>query len=54
MFSNRVDDSFTALGYASPMVTKAPPMLVAAPKLWQLWADVRGTGWNTRSAGRGH
>jgi outer membrane autotransporter protein len=46
MFSNRVDDSFTALGYASPMVTKAP-LVVAAPKVWQLWADVRGTGWST-------
>jgi hypothetical protein len=47
MSSNRVDDSFTALGYASPMVTKAPPLVPVAPKLWQLWADVRGTGWNT-------
>jgi Autotransporter beta-domain/Bacterial Ig-like domain (group 3) len=47
MFSNRVDDSFTALGYASPMVTKSAPPLIAAPKVWQLWADVRGTGWST-------
>jgi Bacterial Ig-like domain (group 3)/Autotransporter beta-domain len=47
MLSNRVDDSFTALGYANPMVTKSPPLVVAAPKVWQLWADVRGTGWST-------
>jgi hypothetical protein len=45
--SARVDDAFTALGYAKPMATKAPPLVPAAPKVWQLWADVRGTGWNT-------
>jgi hypothetical protein len=34
------------------MVTKPPQLLPAAPKVWQLWADVRGTGWNTdQSAG---
>jgi uncharacterized repeat protein (TIGR01451 family) len=42
----RVDDAFAGLAYAKPMVTKAPPPF-AAPKVWQLWADVRGTGWNT-------
>jgi hypothetical protein len=47
MSSNRVDDSFTALGYASPMVAKPPPSVPVAPKVWQLWADVRGTGWST-------
>ena len=47
MSSNRLDDSFTALGYASPMVTKAPPLVPVAPKEWQLWTDVRGTGWST-------
>jgi hypothetical protein len=47
MFSNRVDDSFTALGYANPVVTKALPPALTAPRVWQLWADVRGTGWNT-------
>jgi len=44
--SARVDDAFAGLAYAKPMVTKAPPPF-AAPKVWQLWADVRGTGWNT-------
>jgi hypothetical protein len=47
MSSNRVDDSFPVLGYASPMVAKAPPLVPVAPKVWQLWADVRGTGWST-------
>jgi hypothetical protein len=45
--STRVDDAFSALAYAKPMVTKAPPLVPPAPKVWQLWADVRGTGWNT-------
>jgi uncharacterized repeat protein (TIGR01451 family) len=44
--ATRVDDAFNALAYAKPMVTKAPPRLVP-PKEWLLWADVRGTGWNT-------
>jgi hypothetical protein len=42
----RVDDAFNALAYAKPMVTKAPPR-PAPPKEWLLWAEVRGTGWNT-------
>ena len=29
------------------MVTKAPPLAPVVPKDWLLWADVRGTGWNT-------
>ena len=45
--SARVDEAFTVLAYTQPMVTKAPPLVPAAPKVWQLWADVRGTGWNT-------
>src|SRR5262249_10344212 len=40
-------DSFSALAYNSPMVTKSAPLLLQAPRVWQLWADVRGTGWNT-------
>jgi len=44
--SARVDDAFAGLAYAKPMVTKAPRPLPAT-KEWQLWADVRGTGWNT-------
>ena len=42
----RVDDAFAALNYAGPPATKAPPRLLP-PKEWLLWADVRGTGWNT-------
>jgi len=45
--SARVDDAFTALAYAKPMATKAPPLVPAQPKEWLAWADVRGTGWNT-------
>jgi hypothetical protein len=45
--SARVDEAFTTLAYTKPMMTKAPPLVPAAPKVWQLWADVRGTGWNT-------
>jgi hypothetical protein len=33
----RIDDAFTALGNARPMVTKAPPLVPTAPKVWQLW-----------------
>jgi hypothetical protein len=43
----RMDDAFNALAYAKPIVTKAPPLVPAAPKVWLLWADVRGTGWST-------
>jgi hypothetical protein len=40
---------FGALGYAqsTPMPANAPPLAVTPPKDWQVWADVRGTGWNT-------
>jgi outer membrane autotransporter protein len=46
---SRVNDTFGALAYASssPMATKAPPSISRQPKDWQVWADVRGTGWNT-------
>jgi hypothetical protein len=44
--SGRVDDAFTALEASRPIPTRAPPPFVA-PKEWLLWADVRGTGWNT-------
>jgi hypothetical protein len=29
------------------MPAKAPPLIARPPKDWQVWADVRGTGWNT-------
>jgi hypothetical protein len=43
-------DAFAGLAYApqQQLATKAPPP--AAPKDWLLWADVRGTGWNTDAA----
>ena len=41
----RVDNAFSALGYANSNVTKAPPR--PQPKEWLAWADVRGTAWNT-------
>jgi outer membrane autotransporter protein len=44
---SRVNDTFGALAYANPMPTKAPPPISRQPKDWQVWADVRGTGWNT-------
>jgi hypothetical protein len=42
----RVGDTFAALGYARDVVLKAPPPRII-PKEWLLWAEVRGTGWNT-------
>jgi uncharacterized repeat protein (TIGR01451 family) len=42
-----VEDPFAKLAYAQPMATKAPALPPPVPKEWQLWADVRGTGWNT-------
>jgi Bacterial Ig-like domain (group 3)/Autotransporter beta-domain len=47
--AGRVDDAFAALAFDKPVVTKAPP-LPPAPKVWLLWADVRGTGWDTSAA----
>lgn len=29
------------------MPTKAPPLVARSPQDWRVWADVRGTGWNT-------
>jgi hypothetical protein len=47
--AGRVDDAFAALAFDKTVVTKAPP-LPPAPKVWLLWADVRGTGWDTSAA----
>ncbi len=44
--SRRVDDAFTALGYAGN-ATKAPPRQTTPEREWRLWLDVRGTGWTT-------
>jgi uncharacterized repeat protein (TIGR01451 family) len=50
--SARVDDAFAGLAYARPAVTKAPAPR-QAPKEWQLWADIRGTGWDTDASAGG-
>ena len=45
-----INDAFGSLAYAGTdrMPTKAPPRIAPpAAKDWQIWADVRGTGWNT-------
>jgi large repetitive protein len=40
----RVDDDFSALGYAGGMPTKAPPPVQSsAPRDWLAWINVRGT-----------
>ncbi len=41
---SRTDEAFAALGYAMPV--KAPPRVPIAERLWSVWADVRGTGWD--------
>ena len=44
----RGNDTLGALGFAgNPMPTKAPPLVARSPQEWRVWADVRGTGWNT-------
>jgi hypothetical protein len=50
--SKRVDDAFTALGYAGEdrLVTKAPP-LAAPSRDWLAWIDVRGTDFNRNTFG---
>ncbi|MBR0901985.1 Ig-like domain repeat protein [Bradyrhizobium liaoningense] len=46
--NSRIDDTFGVLAYAgNPMPAKAPLLPVRAPREWQFWADIRGTGWNT-------
>ncbi|MGH6670947.1 MAG: S8 family serine peptidase [Xanthobacteraceae bacterium] len=50
--SARVDDGFSALGYADDarMVDKAPPA-AALPRPWLAWVDVRGTDFDRNTAG---
>ena len=48
--ASRVNDAFAGLAYDQPMTTKAPPRPFAIPKEWLLWADVRGTNWNTAAS----
>lgn len=42
---SRADEAFAALGYAKSPVTKAPP-LAPVERVWSVWADIRGTGWD--------
>jgi Bacterial Ig-like domain (group 3)/Autotransporter beta-domain/Domain of unknown function DUF11 len=44
--ASRVDDEFAGLAYSKTnMIQTSRPFV--APKEWLLWADVRGTDWNT-------
>jgi hypothetical protein len=43
--ARRVDEAFAALGYAGVTKTPAP-----VQRMWSLWADVRGTGWDRNGA----
>jgi hypothetical protein len=44
----RTDEAFSALGYASDGYTKAPPHVY--DPIWNVWADVRGTGFDENDA----
>jgi uncharacterized repeat protein (TIGR01451 family) len=48
----RVDDAFSALGYA-PRYNKAPPPspTTNGPRVWTGWVDVRGVFWDRNSIG---
>ncbi|HEY1474866.1 MAG TPA: Ig-like domain repeat protein, partial [Pseudolabrys sp.] len=48
----RVDDAFSALGYA-PRYNKAPPPSPTTnePRVWTGWVDVRGVFWERNSVG---
>jgi hypothetical protein len=46
---SRVDDGFSALGYA-PAITKAPPAKTN-PRVWTAWLDLRGVLWNRDTFG---
>jgi len=46
----RVDDAFTAFGYA-PRVTKAPPVKPTEPRMWNAWLDLRGVFWDRSTFG---
>lgn len=45
----RVDNGFSALGYA-PAITKAPPPK-SEPRVWTAWLDLRGVFWNRDTFG---
>jgi hypothetical protein len=51
--SNRIEDGFTALGYARDerLLTKAPPPLAAPSRDWLAWIDVRGTDFSRSTFG---
>jgi hypothetical protein len=44
--ASRIDDEFAGLAYSNTNIIQTSRPLVA-PKEWLLWADFRGTDWNT-------
>jgi hypothetical protein len=50
--TRRTDDAFTTLAYAArpDIVRKAPPLTPIREREWSLWADLRGTGWNSNNS----
>ena len=50
--ARRTDDAFTTLAYAArpDIVRKAPSLPPIKEREWSLWADLRGTGWNSNNS----
>jgi hypothetical protein len=44
--ARRTDEAFAALGYSGNGPNKAPPR-ISTERVWSVWLDVRGTGWNS-------
>jgi hypothetical protein len=49
--SKRVDDGFSALGYADDGMVGKAPALAARPLDWLAWVDVRGTDFDRNTSG---
>ena len=47
--ARRADDAFTSLGYAPRSSANKVPAMIAQRE-WSLWADVRGSGWNSNNS----
>ena len=48
---NRIDEAFSALGYADKQAN--PMQSLTFDQRWNVWASVRGTGWNGHGAAAG-
>ncbi len=48
--SKRVENGFSALGYAGEEAAKAPPLMVV-PHRWLAWIDVQGANFNRNTVG---